>query len=278
MRSSGSVRTSSSRPPVKCLRSSMQNEGGVCGFSNVSFVRHARAEPLRAERNRRGLSVRVRRLSTTSSRVGSNILSILASASAADSSFAHSARAAASKAIVFSFFHPGQSISSRTRPAAVSPARYRSRRRYFTKHTAPAHTALGKTPKKSISIPAASIFFRSLSIGRNRRSSGARLFLAYYSLLSIITLYNITQAVKDRLCVPKNLMYAGRPRLRPRGRVKSSDAPAKRPRFPVVKNKGKGPHPQRCAVHAGPGTLRRSGAPARRQWLSPWQNASRPPA
>ena len=149
MRSSGSVRTSNSRPPVKCLRSSMQNEGGVCGFSNVSFVRHARAEPLRAERNRRGLSVRVRRLSTTSSRVGSNILSILASASAADSSFAHSARAAASKAIVFSFFRPGQSISSRTRPAAVSPARYHSRRRYFTKHTAPAHTALWETPKKS---------------------------------------------------------------------------------------------------------------------------------
>ena len=71
-------------------------------------------------------------------------------------------------------------------------------------------------------------------------------------------------------------MYAGRPRLRPCGRVKSSDAPAKRPRFPVVKNKGKGPHPQRCAVHAGPGTLRRSGAPVHRQWLSPWQNASRP--
>ena len=127
MRSSGSVRTSSSRPPVKCLRSSMQNEGGVCGFSNVSFVRHARAEPLRAERNRRGLSVRVRRLSTTSSRVGSNILSILASASAADSSFAHSARAAASKAIVFSFsirakaFHPAHA-RQRFRRRVIAPA------------------------------------------------------------------------------------------------------------------------------------------------------------
>ena len=99
MRSSGSVRTASRRPPVKCLRSSMQNEGGVCGFSNVSRVRHARAEPLRAERNRRGLSVRVRRFSTTSSRVGSNILSMRASTSAPESSRAHSASVAASSAI-----------------------------------------------------------------------------------------------------------------------------------------------------------------------------------
>ena len=34
---------------VRCLRISMQKEGGVSGFSKLSSVRHTRAEPLRAE-------------------------------------------------------------------------------------------------------------------------------------------------------------------------------------------------------------------------------------
>ena len=49
MRSPGSMCTSSSLPPVRCLRISMQKEGGVSGFSKVSSVRQTRAEPLRAD-------------------------------------------------------------------------------------------------------------------------------------------------------------------------------------------------------------------------------------
>ena len=52
MRSPGSIRTSSSLPPVRCLRISIQNEGGVSGFSKLSSVRQTRAEPLRADSNR----------------------------------------------------------------------------------------------------------------------------------------------------------------------------------------------------------------------------------
>ena len=49
MRSPGSICTSSSLPPVRCLRISIQKEGGVSGFSKLSSVRQTRAEPLRAE-------------------------------------------------------------------------------------------------------------------------------------------------------------------------------------------------------------------------------------
>ena len=100
MRSPGSIRTSSSLPPVRCLRISMQNEGGVSGFSKLSSVRQTRAEPLRADSNRLYVSVRVRRVRTSSSRVGSNIFAILASVRAAFSSRAVRASVAASKAIV----------------------------------------------------------------------------------------------------------------------------------------------------------------------------------
>ena len=103
MRSPSITRISSRRPPVKCLRSSMQNEGGVWGFSNASCVRQTRAEPDRAERNRRAAPERMRRLSTTSSRVGSKILSMRASPSVCFSSRAVNASVAASSAIGYSF-------------------------------------------------------------------------------------------------------------------------------------------------------------------------------
>ena len=82
----------------------MQKPGGVSGFSNVSFVRQTRAEPLRADSSSRNVSVRVRSVSTTSSRVGSKILSILASSSVLFSSPATSASVAASRAMGFSFY------------------------------------------------------------------------------------------------------------------------------------------------------------------------------
>ena len=93
--------TPSSRPPVRCFRISMQKEGGVSGFSKLSWVRQTRAEPLRADSRRLKVSVRVRRVITSSSRVGSKIFAIFASVSLAFSSAVTSARVAASNAIVF---------------------------------------------------------------------------------------------------------------------------------------------------------------------------------
>lgn len=69
----------------------------LTGFSKLSFVRQTRAEPLRADSNRRWVSVRVRSVISTSSRVGSKILSILASSSVFFSSPATSASVAASR-------------------------------------------------------------------------------------------------------------------------------------------------------------------------------------
>ena len=99
MRSPWGSRTSMSLPPARCLRSSIQKEGGVWGFSKVSSVRQTRAEPDRADTNSLYPAVRVRICSTTSSRVGSKILSILACSRISFSSPAVRARVAASSAI-----------------------------------------------------------------------------------------------------------------------------------------------------------------------------------
>ncbi len=53
MRSPGSMCRSMSRPPVRCLRSSIQNPGGVRGFSKLSSVRQTREDPLRADSSSR---------------------------------------------------------------------------------------------------------------------------------------------------------------------------------------------------------------------------------
>ncbi len=92
-------------PPVRCFRISIQKEGGVSGFSKLSSVRQTRAEPLRADSSRLYVSVRVRRVMTSSSRVGSNSFAILASASVVFSSAAVSASVAASNAICITSFY-----------------------------------------------------------------------------------------------------------------------------------------------------------------------------
>ena len=62
--------SSSSRAPVKCLRSSMQNMGGVSGFSRGTRVSWALGWAGLAESNRRTLSRPARIWSTASSRAG----------------------------------------------------------------------------------------------------------------------------------------------------------------------------------------------------------------
>ena len=100
MRSHSGCVTESILAPVRCLRMSMQNIGGLSGFSYFSSVKFRRAPEPAADMSSRFAPCRVYTESSSESLAGCCTLSILAPLSAGASSRVRPVNTAASRGIV----------------------------------------------------------------------------------------------------------------------------------------------------------------------------------
>ena len=123
MRSQGGCVTESIRAPTRCLRMSMQNIGGLSGFSYFSSVKCILAPEPAADMSSRRAPRRVYTERSSESRVGCCTLSMRAPESAAPSSAVSPVRKTASNGI---YFPPYQNPSAASIAAKSSRIRSRS--------------------------------------------------------------------------------------------------------------------------------------------------------